>query len=379
MASSSFPGRSTLTAEPTGGDRVEVLCGEHLVQRAQVVDPAQVDLLVGGAGGQAVLRRLLQRRGDRVVGDAELAPGPVEGRRVQRGAAGGVQRGVHRGAGALGVLLGELDRRHVAAEQGGHGVRVLLQELGADDEVRGHELLAGPEVALVDQHVTTAAEHQLRGVRLRQPGAVELAALEQVEDVAVGRGRDRDVTAAVDAVLQPLAGQPGAQGDVLGVAQLRRGQRGALEIGGGGDPVPDDQLGATRRGSGDDADRVAVALAVSVDRRAGADVGGVQGAGEQRLHLVRTGVEHLRLQRGGAELLGEQPLVHPDEGRGVRDVGEVAEPELSRGTSAGGTRRGRVGRAAAAACGESEESGSEGEGERPGEACGTEVRHGARE
>ena len=85
---------------------------------------------------------------------------------------------------AVGVVLGQLDRGHVAAQQRRDGVRVLLQELGAHDQVRGDELAVRPQVLLVDQHLAAALEDQPGGLGLGHPGAVELAALEQVEDVA---------------------------------------------------------------------------------------------------------------------------------------------------------------------------------------------------
>ena len=126
----------------------------------------------------------LQRRGDRVVGDGQLAPGAVEHRGVERLAAGGLQAGVDRG------LRRRRRRpwppataatwpRSSAATVSGY----FFEELGAHDQVRGDELAVRPQVLLVDQHVAAALEHQPRGVGLGHPGAVELAALEQVEDV----------------------------------------------------------------------------------------------------------------------------------------------------------------------------------------------------
>src|SRR5438874_779047 len=80
---------------------------------------------------------------------------------------------------------------------------------------------------------------------------------------------------AGDRRAQPLALEPRAQRDVLGVAQLRAGHLLALEVGGGVDAVLDHQLGAGGGGAGDDPDGVAAALPVGGDGRARADVGGV--------------------------------------------------------------------------------------------------------
>ena len=93
-----------------------------------------------------------------------------------------------------------------------------------------------------------------------------------------------------------------------------------------------DELGAAGGGAGHDAHGLAVRLLVGVHRRVGPDVGDVEGVGEERLGGLGAGVEGLGLERGaeGLELLGEQALLHADQGGGVGDVREVAEAHRDR-------------------------------------------------
>ena len=100
-----------------------------------------------------------------------------------------------------------------------------------------------------------------------------------------------------------------AQRHVLGVAELRGRQRRPDQVLRGVDALAHHELGASRGGAGDDADGVPVALPVGVDGRAGADVGGVQGAGEDRLDDVGAGVEHLRRELGGFNRLMQHQAV----------------------------------------------------------------------
>src|SRR5581483_12365935 len=96
------------------------------------------------------------------------------------------------------------------------------------------------------------------------------------------------------------------QGDVLGVAELGRGDLLALEVRGAVDGRLDDEGGTARRGAGDDLDGAAVGLAPRVDGGVGADVGGVDGTREQRLDRGRPGIERRRLEGDvRPEVLGE--------------------------------------------------------------------------
>ncbi len=68
----------------------------------------------------------------------------------------------------------------------------------------------------------------------------------------------------VDVCLQPWSVEPGAQRDVLRVAELRGGERLALEVRRAVDAVADDELRAAGGRAGDDADRLAVKHSASV-------------------------------------------------------------------------------------------------------------------
>ena len=173
--------------------------------------------------------------------------------------------------------------------------------------------------------VRPGLDDEARRPRLRQPGAVELTVLEQGERLRVLGRRDLHVAAARHIRLQTLRRQPGAQRDVLGVAELRGRQGLALEVGGAGDAVAHHERRAAAGGARDHAHRGAARLDERVDRRVRADVGGVDGSCRERLDGGGAGVEDLGLELRRAELLLQVALLHADEGRGVRDRGEVAE------------------------------------------------------
>ncbi len=156
------------------------------------------------------------------------------------------------------IGVDRVDRVDESVEQAGDDVGVLLEEAGGDDEVGRHELAVGPQVALVDEHVAAAFEHEPGGPRLGHPGAVELALLEQRQRLGVLDVDDLDVAAAGRVGGEAVLGEPGAQGDVLGVAERGRGERRPGEVVGGVDPLGDDQARPARRGAGDDPQRLAV-------------------------------------------------------------------------------------------------------------------------
>ncbi len=128
-----------------------------------------------------------------------------------------------------------------------HHVGVGVEELLGDDQVGRHELAVGPQVALVDQHLAAAFLDQSGGPRLRHPGPDDVAGLERVERLGVVLRHDRDVAAAVLVGLEALFLQPRAQGDVLGVAELGRGDLLALEVGRALDVRLDDRRTPRRR------------------------------------------------------------------------------------------------------------------------------------
>ena len=97
--------------------------------------------------------------------------------------------------------------------------------------MRGDELAVWPQVGLVHENVAAAFEDQPGGPGLGDPGAVDVALLEGGEGVGVGLRQDRDIAPAGRVGREPLVSEPGPQGHVLGVAQRRRGQLGASEVG----------------------------------------------------------------------------------------------------------------------------------------------------
>nr|WP_293263117.1 hypothetical protein [Nannocystis sp.] len=151
----------------------------------------------------------------------------------------------------------------------------------------------------------------------------------------------RDVAAAGSVSGEALAREPGAEGDVLGTAELRRGELLAAQVGGAGDIGAHDQESAARGGASDDAHGLAARADERVDRRVGADVAGVERAREQRLDRGGAGVEGEGLELRGPELAGEGPILHADQRGGVGDVREVAEPQhgLAAGSSAAANDR----------------------------------------
>ena len=166
------------------------------------------------------------------------------------------------------------------------------------------------------------------GVRLRDPGAVDLARRERGQGLAVVLRDDADVAAAGLVGLEPLLLEPVAQRHVLGVAQLGRGDLLALEVGGRGDARLHDQIGPAGGSTGDDLDRLALGLGPGVDRRVRSDEARVDRAAEERLDGLRPGVERRGLQRHvAAEVLGVDALLDAGDGDGVGEVREVAEPQ----------------------------------------------------
>ena len=242
-------------------------------------------------------------------------------------------------------------------EQPGDDVGALLEEVRGDDQVRRDELTVRPQVALVDEHVAAPFEDQAGRPRLGDPGAVELALPEQRERLGVLDVDDGDVAATRRVGGEAVVGEPGAQGDVLGVAEGGRGEGRAGEIVGGVDPVGDDQARPARRGAGDDPQGLTVGLGETVDRRVGADEGGVDRSREQRLDRLAAGVEVGDLERDvRSQGVGEDSAVHADDRRGVGDVGEVAEAQGDRPGFGGACRRRGGGRAG---CGARQSHGGE--------------------
>ena len=172
----------------------------------------------------------------------------------------------------------------VAGEQRLDDVRVRLEVVGPDDQVGRDVLALRPQGPLVDEDLAAALLDEARRPWLGHPGAVDLAARERLERLGVLLGQDRDVAAALRVGREAVVREPRPEGDVLGVAELRRREllaraRSAAEV----DLRLDDEERAARRRAGDDPDRRALRLGEGVDRRVRADVGRVDGAVEQRL------------------------------------------------------------------------------------------------
>ena len=96
----------------------------------------------------ASLRRLRQRRGDRVEGEHEVLPRGVEHLLALSGlSVTASMPSLVSDLASLGVALDEVDGGGQALDDPLHDVGVLLEERGADDEVGGDVLAVGPEVA----------------------------------------------------------------------------------------------------------------------------------------------------------------------------------------------------------------------------------------
>ena len=277
-------------------DRLEAALGEDLVEQGQVVDAGR------GRPPRAGRRRSASSAdpcSDEAIGSTvnvrfSKAPAIVSSARRLSVIASMPSFVDRRRRGGVGV--DRVDRVDEPVEQARDDVGVLLEEAGGDDQVGRDELAVGPQVALVDEHVAAAFEDQPGRPRLGDPGAVELALLEQRERLGVLDVDDVDVAAAGGVGGEAVVGEPGAQGDVLGVAEGGRGERRAGEVVGGVDPVGDDQARPARGGAGDDPQGLTVGLGEAVDRRVGADERGVDRSAKQRLDRLAAGVEVADLQ-----------------------------------------------------------------------------------
>jgi len=90
-----------------------------------------------------------------------------------------------------------------------------------------------------------------------------------------------------------------------------------------------------------------IGLRIGGDGGVRSDVGGIECPGEQGLHGGRAGVEQAGLEGVLPELLGEDPVLDPDDGGGVGQVREIAEADGGRGLGGGAVRARGVGGPAA--------------------------------
>ncbi len=152
-------------------------------------------------------------------------------------------------------------------------------------------------------------------------------------------------------ILRPPGGEPCAAGDVLGIAKLRGGDFFAAEIGGGLQVFIrlDDEGAAAIGRAGNDADFPAAGAGVGVDGGAGADIGHVDGAGEDALDGAGSGVVGIPLDGDiRAEALLEPALALPAEGVGhqrlhVGDIREMADAQDQIVRARAGERHGASG------------------------------------
>ncbi len=309
-------------------DGVEPALGEDLVEQRQVVDPSEVDVLEQ-TDGDGIVGRALQRRGDRVDGEREILEGSGDRLVSQPARRDRLDPVVGRRQGGRRVGVDRVDRVDESVEQPRDDLGLILEESGLDDQVRRDELTVGPQVTLVDEDMAATFEDEAGRPRFGHPGPGDATLLEQGERLGVLDVDDRHVAATGGVGCKPVLGEPRPQGDVLGVAEGGRGERRLrAEIVGGVDPVGDDQARPARGGAGDNSQRLAVGLGEAVDRRVGADEGGIDGPGEQGLDRFAAGVEVGDLQRDvRSQGLGEGTAVDADDCRGVRDVREVAEAQ----------------------------------------------------
>ena len=221
--------------------------------------PVEIDRVEEPEIGR-VLRGCGQGCGDRIDREFEVLPGRCHGLGRELAAAELLDGGDHRLLGRLGILIREVYRREVALDQPFDDVRVLLEELGRDDEVGGHEVAVRPEIGLVDEDPAAALLDHARRPRLGDPGAVDVAGDERIQRVRVRLRSDRHVAPAFEVGLVALLEEPGPQGDVLRVAELRRREDGAGQLVGGRDVVAHDEGGSARGRARHDADGLSIRL-----------------------------------------------------------------------------------------------------------------------
>ena len=129
---------------------------------------------------------------------------------------------------------------------------MLFEKSLAHEQYRGGKVAVVPPVDLVHENVGASLEHEPGDPRFGQPGPIDLAALKQGEGLRVVGRCHGDVAPTGRAGLIALVAEPGAQGYVLGVAELRGGEDGAGQVGRVVDAVPHDEGCAAARCSGHD-------------------------------------------------------------------------------------------------------------------------------
>src|SRR5579864_123711 len=134
--------------------------------------------------------------------------------------------------------------------------------------------------------------YQARGPRFGCPGCVEILPEEERELIRVGHGHDLHVAALIIG-LHAVVLEPIAQGDVLRIAELRRGDTLAMEIFGLIDAgiVANDEGSAAAGRSSDYAKSFAIGADIAVDCGIRPNVSHVDGTREERFNCGGAGIE----------------------------------------------------------------------------------------
>ena len=190
---------------------------------------------------------------------------------------------------------------------------------------------------MLDEDLAAKIVYQARHPRFDRPCGVDVATLEERDEFSVLR-REHLRIAASDGDIEAARAKPDARFDVLGVAQLRRGDSTTAEISrcAQDGPCADDQGIAASSDRSQNAYCATLGAHVGVDDRRGADIGHVDRTGNQGLHGGRPRIERTPLQlHAGREVSLVEILAFAlpltcRQGRGVREIREEAHPQDDR-------------------------------------------------
>ena len=171
--------------------------------------------------------------------------------------------------------------------------------------------------------------------RLDRPSGIQFSLLKEQENVWIGRREDARV-AADQGDADPIVDQPGSALDVLGIAQLRCGNRLVTKVLDLRDGVSaDDQRLAASHRPCHDPYVPTVGPGIRVDRRAWPHVSEIDRAGKNRLHCRRPSVEDEPFNRQADPFLKPAPPLSAKtfchERMGMRDVRKKPNPQALRG------------------------------------------------
>src|SRR6266852_5846931 len=271
---------------------------EHLVEWSQVVDTVQVRLtLPQEAQRVRPVGRLLQGTGERVVGDVEMGIGQCQFLARQRFARDTLDLAVYNTFRISLMDQDILDRINMRLEELTHQVGMLIEEFRARYDLGSHKFSAAPERALIKKDLTVPFYNQACSPWLGHPGPIDCSYFEQGQNIGVIRRKNLYGTAFIRC-LEAMLLEVIAQSHVLSAAKLRRGNLLAAEILRTLDirtRSHNEQRAAARRTS-NDAQCLAVAFHIAVDRWIGPYIPDINLISKESLDLCRTGVEDLWLQ-----------------------------------------------------------------------------------